>query len=201
MIDVDGVLADFVAGFSLLAHLKYNLPKKTNEEQESWDWVASGYCTREQESALWNDIRASRTFWATLPTLASVTPRGLEMLQRYHATEPLIFVTSRCGLTAWSQTITWLQDRGIHEPLVVIANKHHPKPEICKTFGLEAVIEDSPMVLEDFYRNHKGVELVKIATAYNRGAAAWRIVANIEEALDLFDIGIDDEIMSEEEVE
>lgn len=189
MVDIDGVLADFVGGFTTLGNAMFGLSVKRNGEQEDWSWSGSGWCTSEQENEIWECLKASSTFWRSLKTLSNVSAADLQLVAATHTTQPLIFVTSRPGRTAWRQTVDWLEERGIMEPLVVRTAKTLRKPAVCRGLGLMAAIEDSPMQLEELYK--AGIETVKIRWPYNRLARAWATVASLEEALARFDVGVE----------
>lgn len=189
MVDIDGVMADFVDGFTRLGKELYGLPMLRCDEQEDWSWSGSGWCTPEQENEIWETLKIRPTFWRDLPTLSNVGKGDLEIVAAVHLTEPLIFVTSRPGLTAWQQTVDWLQARGIMEPLVVRSSSSLKKSYICQNLGLVAAIEDSPSQLEELYK--AGVETVKIRWPYNSLARCWAAVSSLGEALERFDVEVE----------
>ena len=189
MVDIDGVLADFVYGFTMLGSEMFGLPVKRNGEQEDWSWSGSGWCTPAQENWIWEALKASPTFWRSLPTLPNVGKPDLSLVASEHLRYPLVFVTSRPGLTAWRQTVDWLEERGIMEPLVVRTTRDLRKPTICRSLGLSAAIEDSPSQLEELYK--AGIETVKVRWPYNREARAWDTVSSLGEALYRFDVGVE----------
>lgn len=187
MVDIDGVMADFVHGFTRLGEELYGLPVISNGEQEDWSWSGSGWCTPEQENEIWETLKIRRTFWRYLPTLSNVSKADLALVASVHLTQPLVFVTSRPGLMAWQQTVDWLEEREILEPLVVRTTRTLRKSTVCRNLGLSAAIEDSPAQLEELYK--AGIETVKIRWPYNRLARAWCTVASLREALERFDVG------------
>jgi uncharacterized HAD superfamily protein len=182
MVDIDGVLADFVDGFTRLGNEMFGLPVKRNSEQTDWDWTKSGWCTSEQEGQIWNRISISSTFWGGLLPLDNVAAEDFERIDELHKEVPLVFVTSRMGETAWKQTVSWLENHGVREPLVAIATKGRPKWEICGGLGIDTVIEDAPNQLEALGNMFV---TVKIAWPYNNGVAADYTVPSIGEALAL----------------
>lgn len=186
MMDIDGVLADFVNGFTRLGNELFGLPVKDNRDQGEWSWTGSRWCTQEQEGAIWKAIRSSDTFWSGLKPLDNVGDETLDVIADEHRRQPIVFVTSRVGDTAWEQTIEWLEDRGIRRPLVVVSSRELTKPSICRGLGLQIAIEDAPAQLAVLYE--AGIETVKVAWPYNAGCEARYTVGSVGEALDLLDI-------------
>lgn len=123
MFDVDGVLADFVLGFTTLAaELGSNTTPYSCIEQRRWDFdLPRGLVCR-----VWEKIHAADSlFWETLPAL--VSGEELERIRKLSVDEHVYFVTARDpGPTKRpkAQTEAWLTRRGITNPAVIVcANK------------------------------------------------------------------------------
>src|SRR3990170_7956993 len=92
-------------------------------------------------------------------------PDDMAYLASIARTEPVVFMTRREGLGVWEQTVLWLQNHGIEEPLVVRVRSGEEKWEICKKMGIKVLIDDSPKTLEA--AKEAGMEAVKISWPYN----------------------------------
>lgn len=141
--DIDGVLADFYAAFSALLSAEFGVPVYTTQTAPSWDL---GY-TDDQIKRGFEIISKTPNFWLTVPPLA--TPHQLRRLADAHHEVPVIFVTARtasAGRSVYHQTVRWLEDCGIKEPLVVTVKRAQDKLPLLERFNPYILIEDSPMV-------------------------------------------------------
>jgi len=136
--DIDGVLADFVQGFTTLARKWFpDVPVTRTADQPLW----SGFprMTKGQIDVIWREVTGSWAFWQGLDALES--PALFWRLDDLRARHELYFVTSRPGETAKVQTEAWLHRRGIYNPTVIISGK---KAEIAKAIKANFSIEDKP---------------------------------------------------------
>lgn len=123
--DVDGVLADFQAGYKeLCKELNRPLP-----EDERWDSM--------WDRVVWNRIRNSGSFWQTLPTLA--TPRLMGLIGSISRRTPTYFATSRPGINVKWQTESWLSQHGLSNATVIVTDK---KGEFCRAVDANFYIDD-----------------------------------------------------------
>lgn len=139
MFDVDGVLADFVHGFTALAHELFGTKIITTPEQPSWNFRTWGLMTREQENATWEALKKDPYWWARL--LPLVKRETFERINRLRIAADVVFATSRVSDSAppgW-QTQRWLQDHGIYNPSVVVTSK---KGEMARAIQADFSIED-----------------------------------------------------------
>lgn len=147
MFDVDGVLADFLGGFSALAKtLDPNVPLLTYEEadpsrgvyqQERWDFDPKLY-PPELVNQVWKLIKASDSaFWLTLEPLQhqDVYDWIADMVYERN----VYFVTNRPGYLAKPHTEEWLRARGIYNPTVIVSSL---KGEVAKSLEADYSIED-----------------------------------------------------------
>lgn len=169
MVDIDGVLADFIWSFtSLLANLFGGRPYHTWEQ---WDWGTINGFTREQVSEAWDTVRGSRSFWVGVPDLLSSDGvpevEGVRLLWREAVKGhiDLYLVTSRVGSTAKAQTEMWLRERNIYHPTVIVSGL---KGFVARGVGATAAIDDSPAQLRSIYE-HSPKTVVSVRDwAYNR---------------------------------
>lgn len=134
--DVDGVLADFIGGFTDKAAQMFPgvQPIKTHE-QPSWHGFPG--ITDEQISAVWDSVNDDVNFWYNLDPL--VTNDELWRIRNLADAEEVYFCTARCGRRAKDQTEEWLKAHGILHPTVIISKA---KGEFAKAIRADAAIED-----------------------------------------------------------
>jgi len=107
MFDIDGVLADFVLGFTDRACLKYGTPAERTVEHKVWDLFPG--LDKKMIDAIWRDLEKDDShFWDSLEKLPSlVEEQYLWHLCGRDGVE-VYFVTNRHTRTAHDQTQRWL---------------------------------------------------------------------------------------------
>lgn len=140
MFDVDGVLADFVLGFTRLAHELSNgmTPVFSHTDSCQWDFDPAIF-SRDLVGAVWTRIRSDSSFWSSLPLLASEL--DLQRIARLLRDVDGYFVTNRSGVDPRGQTMLWLRYYGIPAPTVLISDR---KAEIAAGLRADYSIEDKP---------------------------------------------------------
>ena len=133
--DIDGVLADFVGGFTKLAKDMFDVPVTTTTSQPSW--LGFPGMTKEQITQTWDIVDASRTFWYDLDALA--TDAELNAISSISQTDEVYFCTARRGYNVKAQTELWLRSTGIVKPTVIISKR---KGEFAKAVEADYSIED-----------------------------------------------------------
>jgi hypothetical protein len=133
--DVDGCLADFVLGFTELAHKHFGTPVTKTLDQPSWQGFPG--MTKEQVSRTWDIINESKTFWHDLDPM--VYGAEFEQIERLREYNEVYFCTARTGKSAKLQTELWLRWNKVKYPTVIIC-KH--KGDFCKAVGADYAIED-----------------------------------------------------------
>ena len=166
--DMDGIITNFSLGFSKVVNSLTNgrAPLVTSYDQvKSWQWKPwywkEGFTNKLNEKA-WDWIHASPTFWRDLEPLF---PDDMAYLASIARTEPVVFMTRREGLGAWEQTVLWLQNHGIEEPLVVRVRSGEEKWELCQRMGIQVLIDDNPKTLEA--AKEAGMDVVTVSWPYN----------------------------------
>lgn len=134
-IDIDGVLADFVKGFSQLGEEFKGTKYEWNLNLSEWGLGL----TRAQEQKGWEKVAADPYFWT-----------GLDVLNRFpqellSPTDVVYFITKRKetpGRNTAQEAAKWLlQEQDIMFPTVLaIPNKG----EVCRALKVDAFIDDKP---------------------------------------------------------
>jgi uncharacterized HAD superfamily protein len=136
IIDVDGVLADFVKGFTRRAfQLGYGRGEYSTLNQQEWDRFIG--MNEEQVSKVWENVKSDPFFWYDLPQLASVLE--MQEIARLCGEREVYFATSRPGIKTRKQTEWWLENRGINKPQVIVTSQ---KGETAKAINASALIDD-----------------------------------------------------------
>jgi hypothetical protein len=145
-LDVDGVFADFVWGFTYEATKQHvgTYPYSTRK-QKNWNFPF----VQPIKSATWTYIKSIPNWWMTLESL--VTLEEIRVVNEIIQKHDVYFITSRPrgkGLTAELQTRYWLESIGVNtNPASVISTKTGTKPALCDALDLHLMVEDSPEVL------------------------------------------------------
>ena len=133
LLDIDGVLADFVLGFRQLANQRYGVPVYGTMEQLDWSFPD---LTVEQQNHLWTEIRESKTFWRDLPVL----PTNVLLLEDAVDNHRVYFCTSRLGDSAQYQTAAWLDEKFyITYPTVIVSSE---KGRVAAGVGANFALDD-----------------------------------------------------------
>jgi len=173
--DVDGVVAKFAQGFSLMLYTldgKDRLPIIDNNDQEEWDWntwYAHDKINRSELKSLieraWEDhikVRGN-SIWSGLNPLY---PDTMEMLNKEARDNPIVFMTRRDGPGAWQETSSWLHRYGIDNPMVYVIRPGEEKGDVCKKMGIDIIIDDSPIYAKELLSN--GIKVVMPRFEYNK---------------------------------
>lgn len=171
-LDLDGVLADLADGLTRLAAHVFGTPIISAGAQASWGF--EGVLVDAQLTAVWDMIRASRTFWSRLSPL--VTPGEVGMLHGFD----VVYVTSRIGLDVVGQTATWLSGLGLPAGPVFVTRDKDP---VLREQGLPPILEDRPRNLKRLWV--AGLPVYARDWPYNRGVEGVPRVSSVAEFLHL----------------
>lgn len=137
--DVDGVLADFMMGFTQVAYHLFGAKQVEPYSQvqaTQWYWHPD-YEESEITQAL-AFTQTSRDFWKNLDCLVGESDRGLFSVNEDQYN--IYFATHRSAPNAKQQTETWLVRKfGMLKPTVVITKN---KGEFCKAVAADYAIDD-----------------------------------------------------------
>jgi len=153
VVDMDGVCADFAAGFTKLGKMLGLLVNPISTPTQA----TYGFddLPREVKALIWDKIIASPRFWRDLPSLLS--PEEIVALRNLEKHE-LYFLTARLGNNPKGQTEMWLAERGIYCPTVVVLASYRPDPTLhapllkrafCKAIGAHWFIDDKPAIVRE----------------------------------------------------
>lgn len=136
LFDIDGVLADFVWGYTLLAQeLGYLSKAFSTKEQLAWEF---DYCLdQQQQRNIWDIIDHSTWWWSNLQSLVSY--RVLETINILQMTNQIVFCTNRRGKQVQLQTKYWLVNNGIVNPAVIVTKR---KGEIARALDIDFSLDD-----------------------------------------------------------
>jgi uncharacterized HAD superfamily protein len=137
-IDIDGVLADFMGGFSALTEQEFGI--KLPQPWQTYDWHKDNGVTPEQTNYLWELIK-SGPFYGTLMPL----PGALDAIERLNKLSlkdhDIYFITSRNGTLTKFWTEMWLKFHGMDMPTVLLTKD---KGAAAKALGLDVFVDDKP---------------------------------------------------------
>lgn len=138
LLDVDGVLAEFIGSFTKKAHeLGSGVLPYLTKHQEQWDF---NNMPRQVVRATWDWVAANKgEFWGNLAPAATAEEFArIEEMDRAHSKYEVYFVTSRMdGGKFWTEH--WLRRQGISDPTVVIC---HRKAGFAQAVGIDASLDD-----------------------------------------------------------
>ncbi|KKM27372.1 hypothetical protein LCGC14_1575360 [marine sediment metagenome] len=191
-LDLDGVLAEFCVPFSrVIQQFDPTMPTITTATQPDWGtW--GGEMTDERLSFGWEVLKKVENFWETVPSLAP--PSVFARLAAAHKEIPILFVTSRIptlGNSVQRQCINWLEERGILDPLVIVAGGDArgrtgktDKASIARIWSPYFIIEDGPQNALDYAA--AGFEVALLDWPYTANTKAPGIHrCNLDEALEM----------------
>lgn len=135
--DVDGVLANFILGFTALGHQWYNTPVVDTEQYLKWGKFPG--LGPDKEAALWAAVKAKEThFWFNLYPLVPRATFAMIDSMSFQGHE-IYYVTSRPGERSKMQTEEWLKRQGIYNPTVIVSSK---KGEAAAMLGADYCLDD-----------------------------------------------------------
>ena len=169
MFDVDGVLADFIAGFTRLGHRL--MPDLVTERStlETKVWRAEP-----GDERTWAEVMKSRTFWYDMPPL--VSEEESLAVAAVAAEFDTYFVTARVGVEAKRQTERWLSDViGVLSPTVVISPR---KGEVASALFATHAIDDkagNAIIISWMSRNTKSYILDRLHNQFDHAVVGGSV--------------------------
>jgi len=184
--DLDGIVADFTHGFSRhinemtggAAPIVNNYSTVKTWAWETWYWP--GEFDSEMNEQAWHQILQSPDFWLELH---AIFPEQMGLLKRAARRIPIVFMTRRDGNKPYNQTLKWLQNWGVKEPMLVRIHSGEEKSEWCKALGIRTLIDDSPKNMEE--AKAAGLNVVTITWPYNMDVSGVHRAADLAGALQL----------------
>ena len=137
VMDLDGVLADFVSHFTKTAGRITAKPLPVTRTQEHAMWGVFPDLAPEDVTKTWAYIASNPTFWTELPSLLG--DADLESVKSL-VSHNVYFATSRRAPGALNASKEWIYaNLGIVQPSVVVT---HRKGEFCKVVDANYFIDD-----------------------------------------------------------
>lgn len=151
LFDMDGVLADFVLGFTKLIH-EFDPSFPVVPTGKTLDWGMSDVPSKLKDKA-WRKVKSTPWWWWSLSPL--VTQETFKRIRRLANENRIYFVTSREEGTphVLRQTQLWLSEQGINGPSVVVTER---KGEFAALVGADFAIDDKPENAASFFRLGSG---------------------------------------------
>jgi len=186
--DVDGVFANWNHSFMarIVAKSGRDL-HPANYEPHTWHYPdALGY-TREEVSAVWEDIKADPTFWLKLSPYWD----AMTLLERVYAIaerHDVTFITSRPGVLVEEQTVCWLATHAGQfewEPTVIVSGE---KGRHAKALALDAYIDDRSENVVDVVTQSPATQTFLLDRPWNQDLDTSAIcVKRVESVADMLD--------------
>ena len=176
-VDVDGVIADFLAAARRDLNLLFGKPA-ADVVQTSWAFESLGI-TDAEDRKFWKHVDSSPNWWLYLPKMPNATL--LSDLDRSHR---VIFITNRkdgVGQPVEDQTKQWIfKHFGINNPTVVLCGNKGP---VAAGLGLDYFIDDRPRNVFEVIAGHPVCQTFIYDSTYNREEALAQIprVKNFDE--------------------
>lgn len=124
--DLDDVLANFMKRFIDMSIERFGIPLDRNLRPIDWAWSNMGW-TKEQESALWQQLHDTPNFWTSLKIQPGVDPY---LVTELAAKTTMYFPTARAqsiGDDVQIQSARWLLNNfAIPFPTVIVGNSKGP---------------------------------------------------------------------------
>ena len=120
--DIDGILANFVRGFTRKAHAIFGTPVCDVSAQTHWmfeDFAELGL-TKDMCKVIWANIEVDPLFWENLD------PFNVSAMDRINAIQNKVFITNRLGVDPKGQSERFLEKWGVKNPKVLVAAKKGP---------------------------------------------------------------------------
>jgi 5'(3')-deoxyribonucleotidase len=150
-IDLDGVLADYTSVVIPRLCALEGIPVPDNFSPKRWFWYDQLGVQKTTVNKLWDEIKQSEDFWATLPALP-YTSQDCQNLAKLEALDTEIyFLTNRPSeKNTKRQSETWLMTQGIVHPTVVLCSSKGP---VCNSIGITHFIDDRWENISDVLRS------------------------------------------------
>lgn len=133
--DLDGVLANFIRGFTRIGNRLFRTPVGDATSHQAWmfEHFPELGLDKSMCEEIWRQLDKSPTFWADLD------PMNTSVMDRINGIQNKIFVTNRRGIDPQGQSEAFLERWGVTNPRVVVAAD---KGRVAQEYGITAIIDD-----------------------------------------------------------
>jgi uncharacterized HAD superfamily protein len=174
-LDIDGVLANFVASYQPLfvkvAGRDTFAPTDIIHPPQ-WDWPTLRGYSADETKAVWDVIRRDETFWMNLQPFQNNVDALKAMLHTLEFQHEVYYITDRSGADAKRQTKFWLISvlnylgRAHTEPTVLLTKGS--KGPIVRGLGLDVYIDDKFENVRDVINDSPATRTYYLTKRYNR---------------------------------
>ena len=183
-LDIDGVLADFVAPFLRIVEKKLANGPIHLESITDLSFKNHPYLTEESVWKCMEEVSHNPSFWRNLSSL--ISPRDWRELDRLSRQEELVFVTHRYERESYSihdVTRDWLTRHGISRPVVHFTQEF--KSDLVRKLGVGLFMDDRHENCADVAEKTEAVVLMP-HRLYNQSFSHPRVtrVGNFRELFD-----------------
>jgi 5'(3')-deoxyribonucleotidase len=175
--DLDDVLADFMGTFIAMAHKRFGVPVDQIIRPVDWAWSNMGW-TKDQESALWQDLHDTHNFWLHLNVLPQVTR---DLVRKLSMNTSLYFPTARAHaigtLSTRDQCAAWLRTQfGILYPTVIVSNEKGP---LASALKYDYFADDRPKNCIEVKAARSECNVYLIDASHNQDEATTKLVREL----------------------
>lgn len=163
-IDVDGVLANFTQGYATVIRTLSGRDLLTEEmikRPPSWYWDRDAGYTKAEETAAWDYINASPTFWSNLQPFQP----AINAIHRLGLNHDVYFITTRSGQFPKHQTENFLGPLLDYPPTVLVSATKGP---LAVGLGLEAFLDDRDKNIWEVMEASPGTKCFVLDYPYNK---------------------------------
>lgn len=175
--DLDDVLADFMGRFIDMASTRFGIPVDKIIRPIDWAWSNMGW-TKEQESALWQQLHDTPDFWTTLDVIPGVDRFLVRELSNKTS---LYFPTARAEaigtLSTRDQCARWLLNQfDLSFPTVIVSNEKGP---LANALKYDYFIDDRPKNCYEVKAARPECQVFMSDASHNRDAATLKTAENL----------------------
>jgi len=148
VIDLDGVLADFILEFTSLANRLFGTQVISTHSQKVWD--IHDILTDEQREKTWEAVDVSDGFWIGVKPLATWPEMELLHSLQHDDMSTVHFLTARnLGVNLQKQTEIGLGGNGLCSTSVILIGDK-TKGQWAKELGVTVAIDDRPETCDEY---------------------------------------------------
>ena len=181
--DIDGVLANFIRGFTRVGHRLHGTPVGDENSHQAWDFenFPELQLTKPLVKAMWAAVWSDPEFWANLD------PMNVSVMREINDIRNKVFITNRAGVGPAKQSELFLEKWGVWRPEVHIASDKAP---LAKKLNVVAVIDDYIVNCRDLKVALPEAYIAILWTPYNQQYhAEWKalggdVVLSVEQFID-----------------
>jgi 5'(3')-deoxyribonucleotidase len=167
--DLDDVLADFMGRFIDMASERFGIPADKTLRPIDWEWSNMGW-SKEQESALWQQLHDTPDFWITLDIIPGV---DRQLVRELSDRTSLYFPTARAEaigtLSTRDQCARWLvKNFNIAYPTVIVSTEKGP---LAAALKYDYFADDRPKNCYEVKAARPECNVILVDSSHNRDRA------------------------------